>query len=565
MDDRDDDRVSSSLPETLHAHIIRPNDQYGRSNEASWSAQDRHLVQQASHLTSQSISSLTPATFPNSHGSRGESSQDRLVSPDVEESGYSSQRIQNTSASRRGSAAAGLAHPPRAFLIPHGNRTPGSEPPFYHQVPIHSYTYPPPLPSQYHVPSPSAFQGRAGLSSSSHTACRPGGGSRAPEENRNGDDGDDSEQTHEITPLDPVQEIHLDRYLTSQPRPVPFPPFIPRGSRENSTYLYNAPHSYDDSGHLQPSSHHLESNIIRHHSLPPQRREERSRPGSSSNRHAPGTLLDGRPIQRASSYSLPPITTFMRPLREEYSDRGPQTSSHGLLDQTREDLPAEVSVEDRESSSERPTYRRGKRKRSDTQDERKTKVARKIYVACDFCRGRKLRCDGTKPSCANCSTRTLECIYKDHPRRRGPGKAPKGSRTKKSEGKGRKGRKSSKTATSEIDREGSEQPSAAGLPDRHVFEPPMMLPGHGHPHLSRLVAVYALPPYTDRPSASNMHREEPEPIPHCHFRSDVFDQGPVEGMQPLWRRDEEDSRSAESGHPLPPGSRKGDTDEELTN
>lgn len=29
----------------------------------------------------------------------------------------------------------------------------------------------------------------------------------------------------------------------------------------------------------------------------------------------------------------------MRPLREEYSDRGPQSSSHGLLDQTQEILP----------------------------------------------------------------------------------------------------------------------------------------------------------------------------------------------------------------------------------
>ncbi|KAG1833985.1 hypothetical protein DFJ58DRAFT_821890, partial [Suillus subalutaceus] len=258
----------------------------------------------------------------------------------------------------------------------------------------------------------------------------------------------------------------------------------------------------------------------------------------------------------------------MRPLREEYSDRGPQSSSH---DQTQEILPAEASVEDRESSSERPSYRRGKRKRSDTQDERKTKVARKIYVASDWHQlphnltGRKLRCDGTKPSCANCSTRTLECVYKDHPRRRGPGKAPKGSRTKKSEGKGRKGRKSSKAATSEIDRDGSEQPSAAGLPDRHVFEPPMMmLPGHGHSHLSRLVAVYAPPPYTDRPSASNVHREEQEPILHYHFTSDVFDQGAVESLRPLWGRDEEDSRLAESGHPLPPGSRKGDTDEEPT-
>ncbi|KAG2033726.1 hypothetical protein BDR03DRAFT_966738 [Suillus americanus] len=245
MDDRDDDKLSSSLPETLHAHIIRPNDQYGRSDEASWSTQDRHLVQQASRITSQTILSLTPATFPNSHGSRGEPSHDRLVSPDIEENGYSSQRIQNTSDSRRGGAAAGLAHPPAAFLIPHDSRIPGNEPPFYHHNPIHSYTYPPPLPSQHHVLSPSTFQARAGPSSSSHPARRSGGGSRAPEENRKGNDGDDSEQTREVTSLDPIQEIHLDRYLTSQSRAVPPPSFIPRdvaGSRENSPYQYSAPH-----------------------------------------------------------------------------------------------------------------------------------------------------------------------------------------------------------------------------------------------------------------------------------------------------------------------------------
>ncbi|KAG1751133.1 hypothetical protein EDB19DRAFT_1903991 [Suillus lakei] len=554
MEGRDVDKPPSSLPETLHAHIIRPDDPGGRSDEASSSAQDRHPVQrQPSHLTSQIISSLTPATFPNNHGSRGVSSHDRLVSPDIEESGsgYSTQRVQDTSAGRRG----------------------GSEPSIYHYNPSHSYTYPPPLPSQYYVPLPSAFQGGAGPSSS-HRVRRPRGGSRAPEGNRNGDDDEDFEPTYGVTSLDRAQEIHSGRHSTSQPRPVPVPPSFPRDvtiSRENSPYLYDASHLYDDSRYLQPPSHHLEPSIIRHHSLPSQRWDERSRSGSSNSRHAPGTLPDDHSIQRASSYSLPPFSAFLRPLMQEYSDRELQSSSHGLLDQTREILPTEASVGERESSNERPTdysasaYRRGKRKRSDTQDERKTKVARKIYVACDFCRGRKLRCDGTKPSCANCSTRTLDCVYEDHPRRRGPGKAPKGSRTKKSEGKGRKGKKSSKAGTSEVDREGSEQPLAAALPDRHVFEPPMMLPGHGHPHLSELDAVYAPPPYADRPSASNVHHEGPAPIPHYHFTSGVFDQGPMEGLRPLWERDQEDSWSAQSGRPLPPGSREGDTEEELTN
>ncbi|KIJ17840.1 hypothetical protein PAXINDRAFT_41225, partial [Paxillus involutus ATCC 200175] len=60
-----------------------------------------------------------------------------------------------------------------------------------------------------------------------------------------------------------------------------------------------------------------------------------------------------------------------------------------------------------------------KKKRTDTAqetgegiaEEKRTKVSRKIYVACDFCRGRKLRCDGSKPCCSNCATRSLACRY----------------------------------------------------------------------------------------------------------------------------------------------------------
>lgn len=85
--------------------------------------------------------------------------------------------------------------------------------------------------------------------------------------------------------------------------------------------------------------------------------------------------------------------------------------------------------------------RRGKKR-----EDEKRAVARKIYVACDFCRGeltvcvlwsvltcagRKLRCDGGRPRCSNCETRSLTCKYQEHPRRRGPGKAPKGTRGRK--------------------------------------------------------------------------------------------------------------------------------------
>ncbi|KAJ7672785.1 hypothetical protein B0H17DRAFT_1083975, partial [Mycena rosella] len=67
---------------------------------------------------------------------------------------------------------------------------------------------------------------------------------------------------------------------------------------------------------------------------------------------------------------------------------------------------------------------------------RDPKVPKKIPVACNFCRGRKLRCDGVKPTCCNCSSRRINCTYVDQPKRRGPGKATKGSKTKKRASKG---------------------------------------------------------------------------------------------------------------------------------
>lgn len=44
---------------------------------------------------------------------------------------------------------------------------------------------------------------------------------------------------------------------------------------------------------------------------------------------------------------------------------------------------------------------------------------------------RKLRCSNERPQCKNCEQRQRECLYGE-PRRRGPGKAPRGSRPKKS-------------------------------------------------------------------------------------------------------------------------------------
>lgn len=51
----------------------------------------------------------------------------------------------------------------------------------------------------------------------------------------------------------------------------------------------------------------------------------------------------------------------------------------------------------------------------------------RVYVACIQCRTRKIRCDGAKPVCHNCSRRTTgnnECNYDPLPKRRGPDKTP---------------------------------------------------------------------------------------------------------------------------------------------
>jgi Fungal Zn(2)-Cys(6) binuclear cluster domain len=103
-----------------------------------------------------------------------------------------------------------------------------------------------------------------------------------------------------------------------------------------------------------------------------------------------------------------------------------------------------------------------KRRRStdDVGESRRKKVTKKTDVACEFCKGkftvkrlfwqtkyqfrvffvigRKLRCGGEKPKCKACLKRNQSCEYNPYPRRRGPGKAPKGTKSKKRDAKPRR-------------------------------------------------------------------------------------------------------------------------------
>ncbi|KAI1789410.1 hypothetical protein LXA43DRAFT_1075379 [Ganoderma leucocontextum] len=69
----------------------------------------------------------------------------------------------------------------------------------------------------------------------------------------------------------------------------------------------------------------------------------------------------------------------------------------------------------------------------------------RVYVACDQCRIRKTRCDGTKPVCFNCRKRPPEvggCSYDMQPKRRGQDKVP-GTRARTSTSHKSKRRKAS--------------------------------------------------------------------------------------------------------------------------
>ncbi|KZP14395.1 hypothetical protein FIBSPDRAFT_1048831 [Athelia psychrophila] len=39
------------------------------------------------------------------------------------------------------------------------------------------------------------------------------------------------------------------------------------------------------------------------------------------------------------------------------------------------------------------------------------RIPRRTPMACAFCRGRKLKCDGRKPVCTNCDKRSFACAY----------------------------------------------------------------------------------------------------------------------------------------------------------
>ncbi|KAI0696328.1 hypothetical protein BC835DRAFT_1235262, partial [Cytidiella melzeri] len=47
----------------------------------------------------------------------------------------------------------------------------------------------------------------------------------------------------------------------------------------------------------------------------------------------------------------------------------------------------------------------------ESSEEEIPRTPRRTPMACQFCRGRKLKCDGLRPSCSNCNRRAVPCAY----------------------------------------------------------------------------------------------------------------------------------------------------------
>ncbi|EMD33836.1 hypothetical protein CERSUDRAFT_117900 [Gelatoporia subvermispora B] len=93
-----------------------------------------------------------------------------------------------------------------------------------------------------------------------------------------------------------------------------------------------------------------------------------------------------------------------------YSPRG----AIGLSSTEQKAQPAQPSSSERDTSSPQNG--------SSTRPPRRE--ASNVVIACRQCRARKIRCDSTRPVCANCVRRQNTCEYDAAPKRRGPDKRP---------------------------------------------------------------------------------------------------------------------------------------------
>ncbi|KAG8214553.1 hypothetical protein J3R82DRAFT_9614 [Butyriboletus roseoflavus] len=132
----------------------------------------------------------------------------------------------------------------------------------------------------------------------------------------------------------------------------------------------------------------------------------------------------------------------------------------------------------------------------------------RVYVACLQCRTRKIRCDGAKPTCHNCTRRgkpTDPCVYDAAPKRRGPDKTP-GARQRMA----REARQESDTDTVASRRRRRKRHDTASPPPHSQFRP---LPTSPHPLAPLRQPSLALDPQlADMPPFRSTLAASPSPL-----------------------------------------------------
>ncbi|KIY62668.1 hypothetical protein CYLTODRAFT_447066 [Cylindrobasidium torrendii FP15055 ss-10] len=179
-------------------------------------------------------------------------------------------------------------------------------------------------------------------------------------------------------------------------------------------------------------------------------------PPQSGYRREPAYSYDpgySRPSQPSSSSYLPPPPPAERPtgfygeqprqyLKEEQQPeypRLPQSQPQPWQGHSEDDAPTNSDERSPDyddgdgDGDEDDDYRpsgssKRKPRRAPGSDQPPRKKSNKVEIACNFCRARKLKCDGARPMCYNCQSRGTDCEYVEQQKRRGKGKDPKRTR-----------------------------------------------------------------------------------------------------------------------------------------
>ncbi|KAH7885280.1 hypothetical protein F5I97DRAFT_1884201 [Phlebopus sp. FC_14] len=197
---------------------------------------------------------------------------------------------------------------------------------------------------------------------------------------------------------------------------------------------YDAPYTSNAPGHLPYTSTHTAAELDHHSSF-----------GQPQYGYAVDALSfsdrDHRFMSLQESYYRSQTSRAPEPvLVDDFSQLDPalmlsQHDQHANLLPRDHSIIESSSSQSPEADSGVPTSRTKKSRREKPRIElapdqpltTQGKPRARVYVACLQCRTRKIRCDGAKPTCHNCSRRAKaneECTYDAAPKRRGPDKTP---------------------------------------------------------------------------------------------------------------------------------------------